>query len=194
MSTPEPDPSVPVKVCPHCAVQSQTASDTCPSCGKKYKVKVKKRRGCLPTLLGLIGIIVLIVVIASLASGGKSKPVTAADVTQRVPGTFVRSGCLGCTNVDKIATSNTYCGWDGNHVIVHVDFANSSSETLKVSWHPSYLIQNGTSHGTGLTSIQKTKIGPGANVEVFDKESPKGTAAGTPIAKCYPSFFTIEAG
>jgi len=75
-----------------------------------------------------------------------------------------------------------------------VVFSNSSSEILKVSWHPSYLIQNGTPHGTGLTSIQETKISPGVDNEVFNKQSPAGTTAGTPIAKCYPSFFNIQAG
>jgi hypothetical protein len=187
-------PTVPTKVCPHCAVQSQTAADKCPSCGKSYKVKVKKRGGCLRFVLGIIGLIVVIVVIAAATGGGKAKPVTAANVTQRVTGTFIRSGCFGCTNTAKIQTSNVYCGWDGNNVIVHVVFSNSSSEILKVSWHPSYLIQNGTSHGTGLTSTQDTTISPGVSQEVFNKQSPAGTTAGTPIAKCYPSFFNVQAG
>jgi hypothetical protein len=177
-------------------VQSQTASDTCPACGKKYKVK--KRVGCLGGCLGLvvliIGLFVVIGVIAVVVGGGKSKPVTAADVTQRVSGAFVRTGCLGCTNTAKIQTNDVYCGWDGTKVIVHVVFSNSSSEKLKVSWHPSYLIQNGTSHGTGLTSIQETTVGPGVDTAVFSKQSPAGTTAGTPISKCYPSFENVQAG
>jgi hypothetical protein len=195
MATPqEGAPALPTKVCPHCAVQSQTAADKCPNCGKSYKVKVKKSGGCLRIFLGLVGIIVVIAVIAAISGGGKSKPVTAADVTQRVAGKFVRSGCFGCTNTDKIATSDVYCGWDGKNAIVHVLFANSSAETLKVNWHPSYLIRNGTSHGTGLTSMKETKIAAGSTVEVFNKQSPAGTTAGTPIAKCYPSFFNVQAG
>ena len=192
MATPDAN-VLPTKVCPHCAVQSQTASDKCPNCGKNYAVKIKKRGGCLRILVGLLGLIVIIVII-SAATKGKSKPVTAADVTQQTAGRFVRSGCLGCTDTAKISTSDVYCGWDGKHVIVHVVFANSSSEILKVSWHPTYLIQNGTSHGTGLTSVVETKIGPGASDEIFNKQTPKGTTAGTPIAKCYPSFMDVQAG
>ena len=186
-------PDAPIKVCPHCAVQSQTTSDKCPNCGKSYKVKIKRRGGCLRVLLGLFGLLVVIAIIGS-ALGGKAKPVIAADVTQRVGGSFVRSGCLGCTNTDKISTTGVYCGWDGSNVIVHVVFANTSSEVLTVSWHPSYLIQNGTSHGTGLTSIQQTKIDPGVSKDVFNRQSPAGTPAGTPIAKCYPSFEDVQAG
>ena len=127
MATPQPGvPTAPTKVCPHCAVQSQTASDKCPACGKKYKVKVKKRGGCLRIVLGIIALVVVIAVIGA-AVKGKSKPVTAADVTQRVTGSFVRSGCFGCTNTAQIQTSNVYCGWDGNNVIVHVVFTNTSS-------------------------------------------------------------------
>jgi hypothetical protein len=173
-------------------VQSQTDADKCPNCGKKFKVQRKRRGGCLSILGAIVVIGILIAVIASVVGGGKSKPVTAADVTNRVAGTFIRSGCFGCENTDKIATSNAYCGWDGDDVIVHVAFANSSAEELEVSWHPTYTIENGTAHGTGISSIQKTKIPPGGSVEEFVKQSPKGTTAGTPIARCYPSFFLVK--
>ena len=74
MATPEPNaPTVPTKVCPHCGVQSQTTADKCPSCGKSYKVKVKKRGGCLRIIAGLIGLIVVIAIIASLAGGKKDE-------------------------------------------------------------------------------------------------------------------------
>ncbi len=66
-------PAVPTKVCPHCGVQSQTDADKCPSCGKSYKVKVKKRRGCLTVLGGIVGLIIVIAIIASLAGGKKNK-------------------------------------------------------------------------------------------------------------------------
>ena len=186
-----PQPTVPTKICPHCAVQSQTASDKCPNCGKKYKVKIKKRGGCLRVVLGIIGLLVVIGIIAA-ATHKSAPPVKAADVIDRVSGSFVRTGCFGCSNTDKIQTSDTYCGWDGTNVIVHVVFANTSVESLTVSWHPSYLIRNGTAHGTGLTSIQQTTVKPGATVAVFNRQSPAGTTAGSPIATCDPSFFDIQ--
>jgi ssDNA-binding Zn-finger/Zn-ribbon topoisomerase 1 len=131
-------PGGPTKVCPHCSVMSQTTAEKCPNCGKPFKVKVKKRGGCLKIILGVIGALVVIGIIASVAGNKKSSPVKAADITQRVDGTFVRSGCFGCSNTEHIATSDVYCGWDGDNVVVHVLFGNDSVESLKVIWHPSY--------------------------------------------------------
>lgn len=67
---PEP-PAVPTKVCPHCGVQSQTASDKCPSCGKKYGQPPKRRGGCLKIVGGIIlGFIILVIAISALSSSG----------------------------------------------------------------------------------------------------------------------------
>jgi hypothetical protein len=165
---------------------SPPATTTQPAGKKRSPFRV----GCLT----IIAIIILGSIISALAGGHKSKPINAADITSRVTGNFVRSGCLGCTDTDKISTSDTYCGWDGNNVIVHVTFTNTSVQTLTVSWHPAYLIENGTAHGTGITSIQDTKVKASETVEAFAKQSPKGTPNGTPIAKCYPSFENVSSG
>jgi len=153
--------------------------------------KAQKRHGCLTAIAVIAALIVLGAIIGALHH---SKPVKAADVTQRTAGHFVRSGCLGCSNTNEITTNDAYCGWDGNNVVVHVTFGNTSVQTLTVQWHPSYSIANGTAHGTGLSSIQSTKIPPGQSQSVFVKQSPAGTTAGSLIAKCNPSFFLVNAG
>jgi cephalosporin hydroxylase len=155
----------------------------------------RKRRtplqGCLTLIVGLV---VVGVLINAVKGSHHTAPVMAAAVIDRTDGAFVRSGCFGCTNTAKILTSNTYCGWDGSNVVVHVTFQNTSVQTLTVSWHPSYLIANGTSHGGGLASIQDTKVQAGQTLGVFVKQSPKGTSADTPISKCFPSFQNVSAG
>lgn len=76
MATEEPaSPTIPTKVCPNCGVQSQTTSDKCPSCGKKYKQK-KRGGGCLRIIgIATLAFIVLIVVIVAMSGGGDEDPV-----------------------------------------------------------------------------------------------------------------------
>lgn len=186
-------PIVATKVCPHCAVQSQTNAKKCPSCGKSYKVK--RRLGC-SGCLGITFLIVVIVIIASVAvhkSGNGT--VKATSVTGKVAGTFVRTGAWAPGPLaSKILTSHTYCGWSGKNVIVHVTMRNTSAEKVTVHWHPSYSIVNGAPHGTGLTSIKDTGLKPGQTKSVFISEPPAGVTAGTRIARCYPSFNNVMSG
>jgi Domain of unknown function (DUF4352) len=75
LSEPAAPPIVPTKVCPHCGTQSQTASDKCPNCGKKFGKPPKRRGGCLRIVGGItVGLIVLIVLIAALSGGGDEEP------------------------------------------------------------------------------------------------------------------------
>jgi len=61
------------KVCPNCGLQSQTASDRCPSCGKKYKQK--KPGGCLRTIgIATLALVALIVAIAVFSRGDEDEP------------------------------------------------------------------------------------------------------------------------
>ena len=56
-------------------------------------------------------------------------------------------------HVDKV-----WCGWQDGQVILHVRFRNDSVEHVTVNWHPSYVIRDGGSHGTGLTSVQSSGV------------------------------------
>lgn len=79
-------------------------------------------------------------------------------------------------------------------MIVHVTSRNTSVETLSVQWHPTYSIQDGTAHGTGLTSIQTTSVPGGQSLNVSAQQSPKGTPDDATIARCYPSFSDVTTG
>lgn len=139
----------------------------------------------------------MVVIVVAVVSAGKSHHSTtkAVNVTQRVPGTFVRTGCLGCGPLaPKVRTSNTYCGWPGHDVIVHVTMKNTSAEKVTVHWHPSYSIVNGAAHGTGLTSVQDTGLAAGQTESVSVSQSPKGVTAGARLARCYPSFEQVSSG
>ena len=146
----------------------------------------------MPILLPAIGLIVLVAIIGYLTKG-RSKPITGRDVTHRVTGTIVRSGCAGCANRHRLRTQDVYCGWDGNNLVVHLEFVNPSSRALTVYWYPAVLLADGTFHGTGAAFLQKTEIGAGGVREVFNQQLATGSSAGASIANCYPSFESVRA-
>jgi hypothetical protein len=148
------------------------------------------------TLLVFAFLIVIGIVIAVVEAGKSGNSATKpVAVTGRLDGAFVRTGCLGCGQLTaKIATSDTYCGWHGSDVIVHVTMKNTSAEKVTVNWHPSYSIVSGNTHGGGLTSIQSTGLKSGQRESVFVRQAPKGVTAGSRIARCYPSFENVSSG
>jgi|GEM_PF-3295598 hypothetical protein len=169
--------------------------------GKQSHEKTTLKR---KLILALAFVVVFFVGIAMGASG-KTKTVTttaaaksvtttaaAKSVTDKVVGTFARNGFGIGQLAPKIRTRDTYCGWSGKHVIVHVTMRNTSAERVTVQWYPGYSIVNGNSHGTGLTSVQYTSLNPGQTESVLIGQSPKGVTAGTRIARCYPSFFNVS--
>jgi hypothetical protein len=127
----------------------------------------------------------------AVASGGDSVPITG-----KVQGTFASpSGCLGCGDMVRyVRADRVWCAWQGDNVIIHVRFRNSSVEHITIDWHPSYVIRGGGAHGEGFTSIQSSGVNAHASRGVFAKQKPKGVPVGTPIATCKPSFSTVESG
>src|SRR4051794_26242798 len=72
------------------------------------------------------------------ASVSDSEPV----VSGKVAGTFHRD-CLSCYGddlSDYVSTSNVWCAWQDDKVVVHVRMTNDSVEHVTVTWHPSYTI------------------------------------------------------
>jgi hypothetical protein len=112
-------------------------------------------------------------------------------VTGKISGVFHRD-CLACGDSAKyIVATNVWCGWRDGDVLIHVRFSNRSVEGLKVTWHPSYAIRNGSDHGDGLTSLQETKLNGGTSINVVVRQNPKDTPTGAAIAVCKPSFFLV---
>ena len=116
--------------------------------------------------------------------------------TGTVPGRFASaSSCFGCGDMTHyVKADNVWCAWQGDNVIVHVRFRNTSVEHVTISWHPSYTIQRGGAHGDGLTSVQDSGVNAGASRGVFVKQQPKGVPSGSPIGACKPSFFSVKSG
>jgi len=156
------------------------------------ELKAKQRGGCLPILLPVVGVLVLTAIIGYVTKG-KAKPVTAADVSLKVSGTVVRNGCVGCGKASTIQTRDVYCGWDANDVVVHVEFANTSSHTLTATRYSAYVLQDGTVHGTESPFVQKTEVRPGLVRDVFSELPASGSPRDTPIANCYPSLANVIA-
>ncbi len=127
----------------------------------------------------------------SAASAAASVPITG-----RISGAFQdSSGCLGCGSlVQYIHVDRVWCGWQGNNVIIHVRFRNDSVEHVTVSWHPSYVIAGGGSHGGGLTSIQSISLASHATRAADVSQSPKGVSPGSAIGQCDPAFEQVSSG
>src|SRR5579871_3126874 len=95
-----------------------------------------------------------VLVVACLVASGVSTARSLTPIKGKVTGTFASaSGCFACGDMAKyIHADRVWCAWQGDNVIIHVRFRNTSVEHLTVSWHPSYEVRNGGSHGDGLTS------------------------------------------
>jgi hypothetical protein len=140
-------------------------------------------------------------------SGGSSsgaRPVADASsdetdsgpvVTGKVKGRFDRD-CLVCdeTLASYVSTSDVWCGWRDEKVIVHVVMRNDSVEHVTVNWHPSYVIEGGAEHGAGLSAAQSDGFDAGERRVLEAEQEPEGVAAYAPIAQCKPSFSVIESG
>ena len=137
-----------------------------------------------------------VVVAASLVFVALALASASTPITGKVKGTFAsKSSCFGCGELVKyVKASNVWCGWQGENVIVHVRFRNTSVEKVTIHWHPSYIIKRGGEHGAGLGSLQDHGVEAGRYRGVFVKQEPEGVKKGSPIAKCKPSYSFVESG
>lgn len=110
--------------------------------------------------------------------------------TRRVAGTFARD-CSGCGDLKEfIRTSNAWCAWRGDTLLVHVRMTNESSEHVTVNWYPSYTIRGGGEHGSRL---QIDGFAAGETRDLIAEQHPP-VPRGSWIGECKPSFFLIESG
>ena len=135
--------------------------------------------------------LMLALAFTAASPAGDTKPITG-----KVQGVFAStSGCFGCGDMAKyVRADRVWCAWQGDNVIIHVRFRNSSVEHITIHWHPSYTIRDGGDHGTGLSSLQSSGVNGKASRGVYVKQKPKGVPSGSPIAKCDPSFSDVQSG
>jgi hypothetical protein len=133
-------------------------------------------------------------------SGGSSGSLVAvADsstaISGKVTGHF-NPDCFLCSGdlYKDLDISDAWCGWEGDDVIVHLSVTNNSVEHITFDWHPSYVIEDGGEHGTGLSSIQSDGFEAGETRELEARQKPQGVQSGSPIATCKPSFNNVESG
>jgi hypothetical protein len=121
---------------------------------------------------------------------------TATPMTDKVGGHFAgASSCFACGDMAKyVRADRVWCAWQGDNVVIHVRFRNTSVAHLTISWHPSYTIQGGGSHGDGLTSVQDSGINAHATRGVYVTQQPQGIPPGSPIGQCKPSYMLVETG
>ena len=131
------------------------------------------------------------VALTSSALAGDSKPIQG-----KVIGHFgSAASCFGCGDMVKyVKADRVWCAWQGDNVIVHARFRNTSIEHITIHWHPSYTIRGGGSHGEGMSSLQDSGVNAHASRGMFVQQKPKGVPAGSPISVCKPSFNSVESG
>lgn len=138
-------------------------------------------------------------VLAAVAALMLVAPALASDsaaIHGKIAGRFASaSSCFGCGDLVRyVRADRVWCAWQGDNVIIHVRFRNTSVEHLTITWHPSYIVRGGGLHGSGFSSLQDSGINAHASRGVFIKQSPKGVPAGSPLATCKPSFFAVKSG
>ena len=149
--------------CPSCGAAQGAAQ---PSVTTPAPVAVKRRNSFRrhPILTSLVGLVILLIILGTQTgsrSGGsssKSNSSTTPHLTGRVNGQLTNDPItLSLNGADKQALkaltwSNVYCGWDGDHVTVHIDFKSTLAAHLSVEVQPRYSIHNGGLHGTSVDS------------------------------------------
>ena len=137
-----------------------------------------------------------VVVAASLAFVAMAVASASTPIHGKITGKFAsKSSCFGCGDLIKyVKADRVWCAWQGENVIIHVRFRNSSVEHLTIHWHPSYTIRGGGSHGEGFGSLQDHGVDAHAARGVYVKQKPKGVPAGSPLSACKPSYSSVESG
>jgi hypothetical protein len=138
-----------------------------------------------------------VVVAASLVFVAMAVASVSTPITGKVTGKFAsKSSCFfGCGEMVKyVKADRVWCAWQGDNVIVHVRFRNTSVEHVTITWHPSYIVRNGGAHGEGLGSLQDHGVDGHAARGVYVKQQPEGVPPGSPLSKCKPSYYSVESG
>jgi hypothetical protein len=134
---------------------------------------------------------VVLAVAAAVASGAFARQ--TAPIHGKVVGHFASaSSCFGCGDMVKyVRVDRVWCAWQGDNVVIHVRFRNTSIEHIKITWHPSYVVRGGGSHGDGFSSLQETELNAHAVRGAFITQQPKGVPSGSALATCKPSFSLV---
>jgi hypothetical protein len=137
-----------------------------------------------------------VVIAASVVFAATAVASAYTPITKKITGTFAsKSSCFGCGDMIKyVKADRVWCAWQGDSVIVHVRFRNTSVEKVTIHWHPSYVIRNGGAHGEGWGSLQDHGVEAHAARGVYVKQEPEGVPPGSPLSKCKPSYSLVESG
>ena len=163
----------------------------------------------LRILVYLIAGLVVIGIIASLISSKKKETTTAAQTTSEPSG--VKStgsegtiagelqfdcslgSCASDLARDNLRSSDVWCMWRGNNVVVHLRLANTLNAHVTASIVPRYDIENGGTHGDSFGSDQDVQIDAASATEAtLNAGSPEGVPPGTKISMCWPRLIDAD--
>jgi hypothetical protein len=201
--------------CVSCGNELPAGSLFCPSCGAAQATGQRpagvpgaapaKRYNWFrrhPILSGLLGLVVALIVVGVVTGGNSGKSSSSTPhLTGNVPGQLTKETItLSLNSADKQAEraltwSDVYCGWDGNHVTVHIAFHSTLAAHVSVEVQPRYTIKNGGLHGTSVDS--RTSFGvpaTGSYTWWGNAGSPAGVTKGAPIGRCAPQLTNVGPG
>jgi hypothetical protein len=198
--------------CVSCGNSLPDGSTFCPSCGASQTTGQRpgaavpgtpaKRHNWFrrhPILSGLLGLVIVLIVVGIISGGNSGKSTASSSSTPHLTGIVhgqltKDTITLSLNDADKQAEkaltwSNVYCGWDGDHVTVHITFHSTLAAHTSVEVQPRYTITNGGLHGTSVDS--RTSFGVPASGSYTwwgNAGAPAGVTKGAPIGRCAPQL------
>jgi len=147
-------------------------------------------------VLAGLGVGAIAVALTVFFSGGSS----GHQLSGVVHGDMVGAGNIGSGNA--LVWSHVYCGWKGDHVMVHANLTDGLpadpvqkvSEDVTISPIYTILLSDGSEqrHGDGFGSTLDVNVPAGKTVSWWgDSGQPEGIKQGAPIGSCVPEVMDV---
>lgn len=95
---------------------------------------------------------------------------------------------------NELSTYLVWCGWRGDHVVVHAVFSNGYGAGVKLDISPAYSLANAGEHGDSEDLSEEIPAGKMVTW-IGDAGAPDGSPEpGTRITSCAPSINSVNLG
>jgi hypothetical protein len=102
-------------------------------------------------------------------------------------------GCGDDLARDRLRFKDVWCGWESDHVFVHLRVENPLIFPTVTDITPAYEIKDGGRHGTAFGSDRPIPALGGSYTEAqIDAGSPEGVPSGSEISSCEPQVQNMD--
>jgi hypothetical protein len=104
------------------------------------------------------------------------------------------TGFLGdSAAANALRWSDVWCGWSGNHVIMHITLHNTFGAHVTPYVSPAYTLRNAGTHGDS-SNVFVHLAAHGRRSWAIDAGIPKAVAGHPPLSGCSPSVDWVDLG